>query len=544
MGKPRGPERVSQGRRTEWRQRFAAVPHRYALMVAYWFMVAATLVFSVAYGWHSWQRYKESGLDRLMLTTALIATGTHQSLDREASGLQFLARRLRAIHALRHPARARRVLREYQKVSPEIASADLIAPDGRVVASTAVSQGQPLPDFRKAPDIWPGLHRALLRPGLHLHRPLHGPLIGHWVIGFSDTVMGPRGNVCFLVTTPIRFRNFEDLFAQLPLPRGLAVGVIRNDYYLEGRQPVPHGDLSALLDRPQNGILAQTLMRHPDAPDGVFGGWVSTDREYRYGAFVRVAGYPLIAFADVPRAMWVAGWWRRQAEIPLIFLVAALAFSGFAYRQVQMLAVRSEAEAARRAELLRALVTHDPLTGLLNRKGLYPVLRRAMARARRDVRVMAVGFLDVDDFKGINDRYGHGAGDAVLKELARRLERALRGTDHVARMGGDEFVLLIEGLRRRTDLMPIIAHLKERLAVPFVVDHHRVPVRVSLGVAFFPFDAADAERLIDLADQAMYVAKARAEGDEAAWARLYDRDVAAGPGPEVGGVPDDRPGRR
>ncbi len=505
-------------------------------MAAYWFAVVATVLFSVFYGWHSWRRYEKTGIDRLMLTTSLIATATHDDLDREASGLRFLAHHLAVIHPRHHPARARRLLSEYQEVSPEVASAELIAPDGRVIASTAVPKGRPLPDFRQDARIWPSLERALAHPGLHIHRPIYGPLVDRWVIGFSDTVMGPGGRPRFLVTTPIRFGNFEALFAHLSLPSGLAVGILRSDDYIEGRAPVPRGQLAALLDRPQTGILAETLKRHPHAIQGVFSGWVSSDREYRYGVFVRVAGYPLVAFADVPRALWVAQWWHRQAEIPLIFLIVALAFSGYAYRQVQVLAVRWEAEAARRADFLKNLATHDPLTGLLNRKGLYPVLQRAMARAEREGRLLVVGFLDIDDFKGINDRYGHAAGDTVLKTLAKRLERALRGTDHVARLGGDEFVLLIEGLRQKADLAPVVAHLKAALDGPFYADPREIAVRVSLGVAFFPLDALDAEHLIGRADRAMYAAKERAADDEPGWVRLYNHDMPSDP--DAGARPD------
>ncbi len=534
MGRPHGPKGTPQGRRIAWRQRFGALPYRYALMAAYWFAVAATVLFSVLFGWHSWRRYQKTGIDRLMLTTSLIATATRDNLDREASGLRFLARELTAIHARHHPAYARRLLRAYQEVSPELASADLIAPNGQVIASTAVSKGRPLPDFRKNPKVWPGLRRALARPGLHIHRPLQGPLVDHWVVGFSDTVMGPSGRACFVVVTPIRFRNFEALFTRLSLPSGLAVGILRDDDYMEGRAPVPRGKLDALLDRPQTGILVRTLQRHPHATQGTFNGWVSADHEYRYGVFVRITGYPLIAFADVPRALWVAQWWHRQAEIPLIFLIAALVFSGYAYREIQAIAVRWEAEAARHADILKNLITHDPLTGLLNRKGLSTVLRRALARAEREGWLLAVGFLDIDDFKGINDRYGHAAGDTVLRTLARRLERALRGTDHVARLGGDEFVLLIEGLRWKTDLAPIIAHLKAALDGPFRVDAREVSVRVSLGVTFFPLDARHAGRLIDQADRAMYVAKGRSADDEDGWVRLYDTDMPPDPNASLG----------
>ncbi len=523
------PSNRPSKRRTLWRRRFLRMPHRYALMIAYWFAFFATVLFSLVYAWHSWNRYEKDGHQRLILTAQLVATATRTALDREASGLRFLALQLQRIDALHHPRQARAILGDYQHVSPEIASADLIAPSGQVVASTAVPIGGPLPSFRHKRRVWPGLRRAFAEPGLYIHRPLRDPLVGHWVIDLSDTVAGPSGRPLFLVATPIKFRDFEGLFGQLPLSSGLAVGILRNDFYMEAREPIPHNDQAALLSQPQTGILARTLKNHPRAAQGSFDGWVSAARQYRFGVFVRVPGYPLVAFADVPRSLWFRAWWRRQAEIPLIFLIGTLVFSGFAYRQVQVLAARWEAEKENQKNVLRELVTHDPLTGLLNRRGLYPTLKRRLARAHREGWLLAVGLLDIDDFKGLNDRYGHAIGDGVLQELAARLEWVLRGVDRVARLGGDEFVLLVEGLRKKEELDIVIARIKGALAPPFVIGHAVIPVRVSLGVTLYPLDSEDADGLIHHADQAMYVAKARPAAVDDGWAQVYRPPAQSGP---------------
>lgn len=519
MPKPRedsGPQNASY--LSAWSH---AGSYRYVLMAAYWFAFFITVVFSGLYSWHSWHRYEKDGRARLALTTALVATTTSESLDAESSGLIFLAQRLQHMDALQHPLRARQLLVEYQKAFPAIASAEVIVPDGQVVASTAVPAGLPLPNFRENPRIWGSLRASLTRAGFHIHRPLRGPLVGRWVIGFSDTVFSSQGKPLFLVTTPIRFRHFEGLLAHLPLPPGLAVGVMRDDYYIEGREPVPHDKMRALLDKPQTGALVHALKNHPSATRGTFEGRVSTDDLYRFGAFVRIPGYRLVAFSGVPRSLWLARWWHRQIEIPFIFLLTALAFSGFAYRRIQMLGARWEQEKEQQETVLQGLVTLDPLTGLMNRKGLFPALKNALTRAERDGRFVAVGFLDVDDFKAINDERGHAVGDAVLKELAGRLRGILRVTDHVARLGGDEFVLLIEGLRKREDLDGVIASLKSGLESDFIVNGQSIAVRVSLGLALYPCDDGDAERLLHHADQAMYAAKARSREAREQWVRIY-----------------------
>jgi len=522
-------------RGTPFRHRFMAIPHRGTLAIAYWFAFFATLIFAGSYAVHSWHRYERNGHARLGLTTTMIAVATRDVLASQASQLAFLAQELRRTQAYHYPRLARALLMQYKGISPEIVSANLIAPNGQVLASTAVAPGHSLPNLRMNPVIWPDLHRALRDHGLYIYRPFRGPLVQKWVICLSYTVFAPSGKPLFLVATPMRFNGFGGFLKHLPLPRGMAVGLLRDDYYIEGRQPIPHGNLHALLAKPQAGILVHILKNHPIARRGSFDGWVTTDHLYRFGAFVRVPGYPLIAFADVPRDQWVAAWWRRYIEIPLIFLIASLSFSGVAYSRIQALGRQWEEDKERQKGILRGLIHHDPLTGLLNRMGLHPILKRALARADRHERLLGIGFLDVDEFKAINDRYGHPAGDAVLKELAGRLKAAVRGTDMVARLGGDEFVLIIEGLRSLGDLDLVVENIRVALARAFVIPERSLMVQVSLGLTVYPLDEADVDGLLRHADQAMYAAKARPSGSRD-WVQMYHSRLSTVVTDKEGGV--------
>ncbi|HUW97513.1 MAG TPA: diguanylate cyclase [Acidiferrobacter sp.] len=163
----------------------------------------------------------------------------------------------------------------------------------------------------------------------------------------------------------------------------------------------------------------------------------------------------------------------------------------------------------------------DTLTGLPNRRALDAETRRALARSARQKRLLAVGFLDLDDFKLINDTYGHDAGDDLLKEMARRLQGAVRLTDTVARLGGDEFVLLLEGLRDMSELDLVLARLQAAIAQPLTIKGEAISIRASLGLTIYPFDDADTDLLLRHADQAMYVAKARPGRTSEGWAEFY-----------------------
>ncbi len=169
----------------------------------------------------------------------------------------------------------------------------------------------------------------------------------------------------------------------------------------------------------------------------------------------------------------------------------------------------------------RYLTIHDALTGLPNRLALDQHLPGALARARKDQTLLAVCLADLDDFKAINDAHGMEGGDRLLKVVAQRLRSALRDTDLVARSGGDEFVLVIEGLLRYEDLFPRLARIHELLSNEIELpDAHRVTVQISLGLTFYPNDGGDGDLLMRHAFEAMYGLKAH-KGVRSSWWQIW-----------------------
>jgi diguanylate cyclase (GGDEF)-like protein len=158
---------------------------------------------------------------------------------------------------------------------------------------------------------------------------------------------------------------------------------------------------------------------------------------------------------------------------------------------------------------LRHLATHDALTGLPNRVLLDDRLAQAIAHADRDRQPFAVLMLDLDRFKPINDSLGHRSGDAVLHEVARRLQGLVRNIDTVARVGGDEFVLVISPAALRADAEDIAQRANEALRMPIRLAGVELRVSSSIGIAFYPADGTSAESLLAHADTAMYCAKQR-----------------------------------
>lgn len=150
---------------------------------------------------------------------------------------------------------------------------------------------------------------------------------------------------------------------------------------------------------------------------------------------------------------------------------------------------------------------HDALTGLPNRRLLTDRIETAMQYARRHQKMFAVMYMDLDGFKQINDRHGHAAGDTVLKEIADRLRRGTREEDTVARIGGDEFIMVISEIACVEDVVRPASAILRSLGKPVDIGGASVQATGSIGIAFYPNDADNAEELIALADDALYCAK-------------------------------------
>ena len=180
-------------------------------------------------------------------------------------------------------------------------------------------------------------------------------------------------------------------------------------------------------------------------------------------------------------------------------------------------------------ERLSHLAYHDPLTGLPNREMFREHLEVALARAEREGSGVAVLFVDLDDFKLVNDSFGHGAGDELLIEVAARLRAATRTTDVVARQSGDEFLILVADLTVGSEdeefdiaelSLSVAENLRRALAQPFVIADTEIYCSGSVGISLFPVDAADGESLLKHSDIAMYRAKERGRDGH----HLYQRE--------------------
>ncbi len=247
------------------------------------------------------------------------------------------------------------------------------------------------------------------------------------------------------------------------------------------------------------------------AVTGVFIGKVDERQAVRGEGIAHIESFRiLLRSPEDVHVLSAPSWWNSEHAlavlgIVLLTTIAILGWVGILRRQVDQ-----QTEIIRRSETrFRHMAEHDGLTGLPVRNVLLDRLELALDEIKRRACSLALLMVDVDNFKHINDTMGHAMGDQVLITIGARLQESLRSTDTIARMGGDEFTVLLTGLTSPEEAQKIASHLVSKISEPMVFQGVRVEVSVSIGIATYPEGGSDVKTLLRNSDAALYQAKAK-----------------------------------
>ena len=218
--------------------------------------------------------------------------------------------------------------------------------------------------------------------------------------------------------------------------------------------------------------------------------WANTGHSVEAAEFTHIPAFRLAPFLLVVGLIWYIA--EKEKHL----------------RRLTLLVLDDQAIMADLAHAVR----HDPLTGVLSRSAFLDRLDDALARSARQHRPVGVLFVDLDDFKSVNDTWGHHTGDLVLTEVGSRLSTSMRNEDCVARFGGDEFTALVEGLVSEEEVLVVAERVKRALRAPLVAGDHPLGVSASIGVAVSGTGEASPFDLLTRADLAMYWAKTEDPG--------------------------------
>ncbi|WP_310451082.1 EAL domain-containing protein [Sulfuritalea sp.] len=245
-------------------------------------------------------------------------------------------------------------------------------------------------------------------------------------------------------------------------------------------------------------------------------GYTSDEAIGRNPGFLATGQTPAATYRDMWTALRESGFWqgevwdrRKDGTVYPKWLSLSVVrdAAGEITHYIGSFADISERKVAE--QRITHLANHDALTGLFNRLSLKERLEQALATVRREHRALAVLFIDMDRFKAINDSLGHAVGDELLLEVARRLRDEVRDSDIVARLGGDDFVVVLTDVEGANAAARVADKLLRVLGQPYQIREHQLHSTPSIGVAFFPIDGEDGETLLKSADTAMYHAKSQ-----------------------------------
>lgn len=474
-------------------------PFSRLLRRSFYIFLAMGLLGFLALGIISWDRELKDMRQNLEVLSHFLASASQAFFDDLGHGLQPLGQLLQRIDVLNHPAAARPYLLKFQTRYPQIGSMAVIAPNGRMLINTARRPGESLPDFRKTTAYMAPFKKALAATTPYtIGRPEYGQILHEWRFPFRYTMRDDQGHPLFMIQAAIPLETGMRMLRGMSLPARSLVGILREDGLQQARWPVD--DPNRVYGRNLNGPLVKAVHARPNLRSGFFVGhspWMFTKRE-RLGAYSHLTRLPMYAYVSIPYTYIWRKWWEHNSPVIAVFLIFVLIFGAIAYWVTVQEQEHSE-------ELINQ-ARRDRLTGLANRAGAEELLERKLQEAKLTGEFFSIIFFDLDRFKDINDSLGHGVGDSLLVEVGKRTVSVLRHDDILARIGGDEFLVILSGNIHDAGIASA-KRIIEAFETPFLVAQQRLKMSCSMGIAVYPEHGTDRETLLKHADTAMYEAK-------------------------------------
>jgi diguanylate cyclase (GGDEF)-like protein len=476
----------------------------------YWMLFLVCVVLALLYAVSTWRTQRQILYGSLDTSSSFLVSATESYLRSFASVLDATGADLsEKADLLQYPEVLQILLERRQALLPGALSLNIVSADGRMLGSSL--RPDDLPSLqRDAAQLYAQLRAPPRDKGLTVGRPAFDPTSKRWSIPVWREVPASARHPAFDVVAAMSTEAFlRQALARAALQYpGIAAVLARNDGYVLARWPSPND--ARFFSRRQSGALISALQAHPMQSGGHYAGVVQADGAMRLGSWQRLQTYPDLAVAvSVPASVLWAQYWRTVWP-PLLGLVSFLLLLTVLYRYARGQIGRELMLAQGQQQRLRHLAITDPLTAVGNRALLRERLQVALENAWARHGEFGLLLLDLDGFKQINDAYGHSAGDGLLRDTAQRLQAILREGEVLARMGGDEFaVLLTENFSGEFAAQAAAQRILAALRQPFDLGVGRqASISASIGSALYPHDGADAETLLRRADLALYAAKA------------------------------------
>ncbi|MCG6871983.1 MAG: EAL domain-containing protein [Gammaproteobacteria bacterium] len=465
---------------------------------------AAILIFVVfvlvsgfaTYAWSTWREVRAATHGELGFLHRLLIQTTNEVFSHHQSVLRILGERLLEIDAGSFPERGRELVNQMLRLNPAMAGFGLARADGQLVLVSGVGPGVTLPNLLQQATTVESFRRVLATGRMLSGRSYFLPLLERWVAPIRVAIRDAAGAVPLVMTAGIDLSSSGATWNAIELPPGTSARILRPDGYWQLVLPTRPKARVATYDQPADPAWiralgeARRLQSPSDEPFAVGDDLVT-------GAYL--PAWDLYTLISRPRALMVDRF-RDRMRIPTALFAVFMLIGLMSYR----ISARQQRDYEER--LVRQ-AHFDHLTDLPNRLLALDRLRQALGFARRRDSMVAVIYLDLDNFKRINDSAGHLVGDKLLTHCAQRLRRLVQPGDTVARLGGDEFLIVLPQVRGNLQAETTAAAVRQVFDRPFLISGREIVITCSIGVAMYPQDGEDGEELLRASDTALYKAK-------------------------------------
>jgi diguanylate cyclase (GGDEF)-like protein len=456
----------------------------------------------LAYAYSSWREVHDDLEIELGYLNRILNKSTADNLSHYETILRILGNRLMEAGVEKNSERSRQLLEELLEINPELGGYGLARSDGQLLIVSGIEPGKRLPNLLDNPDSAETFRQTIQSARLVVGRTYYFDLLEKWITPIRIAIRDDQGNVALVMTSGVILKTDEITWNAIEIPEGSRISLVRQDGFNQLTRPtLTSEEYKTNYNNPLQSSCMQAIIRSYNNEG------MTRDRDC--GAYIKASIIPSYNLYSVLQTdiSHVRNTWLNRMLLPVMVYLLLFGSSIFVYLAARKMQLSSDNERARHEQILLFQANHDELTLLPNRMRIMDRLEQSILDSNRTGKTIALLFLDLDNFKTINDTLGHLIGDALLKQAAERLNECVRATDTVARLGGDEFLILLREFKNTDDIHKISNKILEAFRKPFQIEQRSLYSTASIGISMYPGDGNDAHDLLKTADTAMYQAK-------------------------------------
>lgn len=456
------------------------------IVVTILILTAAIFIF-----YYEWIINKNKYIESLTNFNKISVQNTISSFRNKESTLKILGENLLELDTLNNPENGRKIINDMKRVNKGIVAFGLALYDGQLILVSTLNNRDNLPNLMDDKLTAKSFEEARDSTSMKLGRTYYMENLAKWVIPLRMGIETKDGKIPLVMTAGVQVDGGDTVLNIKELPEDLKIQLIREDGYLQFENPVDDKYEKIYLKEFDFHILKKIDEIKEFTPE-VFISNISNQK--RLISVIYIEDYNLYSLVSVPFDV-VTKDFNKKLIIAMILLFILLLILYFLFNFSIKIQNKTR-------DQLKYIANHDTLTGVYNRYSLNEEIKNRMEKKRN----FYIFFLDLDNFKYINDNYGHLVGDKLLKEVARRLKARLFKRDYIARNAGDEFIILIDERDEET-VRTIAKKILDIFSNNFRIDDIEVFTGVSIGISKYSKNKTTTSELLNQADMALYKAK-------------------------------------